>query len=103
MKVNSEAIYGTRSLAPFKEGKICISKKGSNTIYIYYMSAANEIMPVQVGMSTYALPPGSKVEMVGTGTSLKWQKKGDGFYITIPDTLRNSPPSKYVWVMKATF
>ena len=28
MKVNGEAIYGTRALAPFKEGKVCISKKG---------------------------------------------------------------------------
>jgi alpha-L-fucosidase len=103
IKVNGEAIYGTRSLAPFKEGKVCISKKGSNTIYIYYMAAANEAMPVQIGMSTFSLPAGSKVQMVGTGTSLKWQKKGDGFYVTIPETLRNSHPSKYVWVLKATF
>ena len=103
MKVNNEAIYGTRALAPYKEGKVCISKKGNNTVYIYYMAAENEIMPSQIGMTTYSLPAGAKIEMMGSGASLKWQKNGNGFLITIPDKIRNSPPSKYVWVMKATF
>jgi alpha-L-fucosidase len=103
MKVNSEAIYGTRAMAPYKEGKVCISKKGNNTVYIYYMAAQGEKMPAQIGMTTYSLPDGAKVEMMGTGTSLKWQKNGNGFLITIPDKVRNSPPSKYVWVMKVTF
>jgi alpha-L-fucosidase len=102
MKVNGEAIYGTRALAPYKEGRVCISKKGNNTVYIYYMAAENEIMPSQIGMTSYSLPAGARVEMLGTGTSLKWQKNGNGFFITIPDKIRNSPPSKYVWVMKAT-
>ena len=103
MKVNSEAIYGTRALAPYKEGKVCISKKGKNTIFIYYMADEGGIMPSHVGMTTFLLPEGSKVEMVGTGTRLKWQKTGNGFDITIPEKIRKSPPSKYVWVMRANF
>ena len=103
MNVNGEAIYGTRALAPYKEGKICISKKGSNTIYIYYMADDKETMPLNIGMTTFSLPQGSKVEMVGTGTPLKWQKNGNGFVISIPEKIKKSPPSEYVWVMKATF
>jgi alpha-L-fucosidase len=103
MKVNSEAIYGTRAMAPYKEGKVCVSKKGNNTIYIYYMAGENELMPSQIGMTTYSLPAGARVEMLGTGTSLKWQKTGNGFSITIPEKARKTPPSKYVWVMKATY
>jgi len=103
MKVNGEAIYGTRALAPYKEGKVCISKKGNNTIYIYYMADDNELMPSQIGMSTFSLPAGAKVEMAGTATALKWQKKGNGFIVAIPGSVRKTPPSKYVWVMKATF
>jgi alpha-L-fucosidase len=103
MKVNGEAIYGTRALAPYKDGNVCISKKGSNTVYIYYMAAENEVMPSQIGMTTYSLPASAKVEMLGNGISLKWQKNGNGFLISIPEKIRNSPPSKYVWVMKATF
>ena len=103
MKINSEAIYGTRAMAPFKEGKVCITKKGTNILYIYYMASENEVMPVQIGMTTYTLPAGSKVEMLGTGTILKWQKKGTGFIVVIPEKIRNAPPSKYVWVMKVTY
>jgi len=103
MKVNSEAIYGTRALAPYKEGKVSISKKGNNTVYIYYMAAENEAMPSQIGMTNYSLPAGAKVQMLGTGTTLKWQKAGNGFFINIPEKNRKAPPSKYVWVMKATF
>jgi alpha-L-fucosidase len=103
MKVNSEAIYGTRALAPFKEGKVCISKKGSNTIYIYYMADDGEAMPSQIGMTTFSLPQGAKVSIVGTGTSLKWQKSANGFTVSIPEKVRKNPASKYVWVLKAVY
>ena len=103
MKVNGEAIYGTRALAPYKEGKVCISKKGNNTIYIYYLADDKETMPSRIGMTTFSMPAGAKIEMVGTATPLKWQKNGNGFLIDIPEKIKNSPPSKYVWVMKAVF
>jgi alpha-L-fucosidase len=103
MNVNSEAIYSTRALAPYKEGKVCISKKGDHTVYIYYMADEGETMPSQVSMTTYSLPVGAKLKMLGSETSLKWTKTDKGFLINIPDRIRKSPPSKYVWVMKATF
>ncbi len=103
MKVNSEAVYGTRALAPYKEGKVCISQKGKDTIYLYYMADEGEAMPSTVGMSTFSLPAGSKVEMAGKGTSLRWQKNGNGFTVSIPESVRKAPPSKYVWVMKVTY
>ena len=103
MKVNGEAIYGTRALAPYKEGKVCISKKGDNTIYIYYLAEENEAMPSNIEMTTFSLPAGSKVQLVGQGTPLKWRKNGNGFVINLPEKIKKSPPSKYVWVMKAVF
>jgi alpha-L-fucosidase len=102
MKVNGEAIYGTRALAPYKEGKVCISKKGNNTIYIYYLADDGEKMPLQIGMSSFSLPKGAKLKMVGTDTSLKWSITGNGFTISIPEKIRNAPPSGYVWVIKAS-
>jgi alpha-L-fucosidase len=103
MKVNGEAIYGTRALEPYKEGKVCISKKGDNTIYIYYLADDGEKMPSQIGMSKFSLPKGAKVTMPGTGTSLKWSKTETGFSVTMPEKVRNNPPSKYVWVLKAVY
>ena len=103
MRINSEAIYDTRALAPYKEGKVCISMKGDKTIYIYYMQDANEKMPVQIGMTSFSLPDGAKVQMLGSPVALKWQRNGNGFFVTIPEKIRENPPSRYVWVMKASF
>jgi alpha-L-fucosidase len=103
MKVNSEAIYGTRALAPYKEGKVCISKKGDHTIYIYYMADEGEKMPAQISMPSFSLPANAKVKMLGTDTSLKLVKANKGFYIDIPEKIRKSPPSNYVWVIRATY
>jgi alpha-L-fucosidase len=103
MKVNSDAIYGTRALAPYKEGKVCITKKGGNTLYLYYMADEGEQMPSQIGMSAFSLPAKAKIRMPGTDTNLKWNKTENGFAVTIPEKIRKSPPSKYVWVMKATY
>jgi alpha-L-fucosidase len=103
MKVNGEAIYGTRALEPYKEGKVCISRKGDNTIYIYYMADEGENLPSKLGMTNFALPKGAKVQLVGTGESLKWNNTGQGFSIVIPEKLRKNPPSKYVVVLKATY
>ena len=100
-EVNGEAIYGTRALAPYKEGKVCISKKGENTIYIYYLADDGEKMPAQIGMSSFALPVGTKLKMLGSEAHIKWQKTGNGFTVSIPEKVRKSPPSKYVWVLKA--
>jgi alpha-L-fucosidase len=103
MSINSEAIYGTRALAPYKEGRVCISRKGDNTVYVYIMADESEKIPAQIGMSSYALPAGAKITMLGTDTRLKWQKTGNGFIVNIPEKIRKSPPSKYVWVLKATY
>jgi alpha-L-fucosidase len=103
MNVNSEAIYGTRAQAPYKEGKVCITKKGDHTIYIYYLADEGETVPAQISMTTFSLPADAKVKMLGTDTFLKLEKTGSGFTAKIPDKIRKSPPSKYVWVLRATF
>ncbi len=33
MKINSEAIYETRAMAPYKEGNICMTQKEDGTMY----------------------------------------------------------------------
>jgi alpha-L-fucosidase len=102
MKVNNEAIYGTRALAPYKEGKVCITRKGNNTFYLYYIADEGETMPAQIGMSSYCLPEKAKIKLLGTSNYLKWKKEGNGFVVSIPERERKSPLSKYVWVFKAT-
>jgi alpha-L-fucosidase len=100
MKVNSEAIYGTRAMAPYKDGKVCINRKGEKTWYIFYMADEGEMMPPAVTMNGLTLPAGAKVSVVGTGARCSWKNGHSSFTVDIPAQVRNHPPSDYVWVMK---
>jgi len=103
MKINGEAIYGTRAMAPYKDGKVCISKKGEKSWYVYYMAAEGEKMPAEISMKGITLPPGARVTVPGSKTVCRWQNGAESFTINVPASLRNSPPSDYVWVFRAEF
>ncbi|HSO78281.1 MAG TPA: hypothetical protein VLQ76_06920, partial [Bacteroidales bacterium] len=103
MKVNGEAIYGTRAMAPYKDGKVCISKKGEKSWYVYYMADEGEKMPAEISMKGITLPQGARVTMPGSKTVCRWQNGAGSFTINVPAALQNSPPSDYVWVFRAEF
>jgi alpha-L-fucosidase len=103
MATNSEAIYGTRAMAPYKDGKVCINRKGEKTWYIFYMADEGEAMPAQVTMKGLVIPAGAKVTVPGSGARCTWKNGTDSFTINIPASIRNNPPSDHVWVMKAEF
>ena len=57
MKVNSEAIYETRTVAPYKEGKVCLTKKkDGGAVYAVYLPGKDENRPPQ-SISLKSLQP----------------------------------------------
>ena len=100
MKVNSEAIYGTRAMAPFKDGKVCINRKGDKTWYLFYMADEGEAMPAQITMTGLTLPAKAKITMPGSQQSFPWKNGQNAFTVNVPSAVRKDPPSDYVWVMK---
>ena len=103
MKVNGEAIYGTRAMAPYKDGKVCISKKGERCFYVFYMADEGVRMPAEISMKGITLPEGTRVTMPGSKTACRWHNDSGSFTISVPSSLRSTPPSDYVWVFKAEF
>jgi alpha-L-fucosidase len=103
MNINGEAIYGTRAMAPYRDGKVCINRKGDNTWYLFYMADEGENMPAAVAMKGLTLPQGAKVTVNGTKTKCSWLNGTDSFTVNIPSKVINKPPSDYVWVMKIEF
>jgi alpha-L-fucosidase len=103
MDINGEAIYGTRAMAPYKDGKVCVNRKGDNTWYLFYMADEGESMPDSVTMKGLTLPQKSVVTVTGTKTRCSWQNGADSFTVNIPSKIRSNPPSDYVWVMKVEF
>ncbi len=100
MKVNAEAIYGTRAIAPYREGNICLTQKDDN-IYAIYLAGADETRPPSViSLEKVQTTPLTKITMLGSTGTLKWKPEGNGISVKIPESIRNHPASQYAWVLK---
>jgi len=101
MKINSEAIYNTRPLAPYKENNICMTKLKDGTVYYIYLAAEGEDkIPEEISIVSHKLPEKAKISLLGVRGHLKWESAGNGFKILVPKKIRNKPPCKYAWVFK---
>ena len=102
MKVNSEGIYNTRAVIPYREGKICFTRnEDSGNMFFFYLSDEGENeMPSEIIVKSYQPESGDKVILLGYKGTLKWDKYDSGFRVTIPENLRKNPPCKYAWTIK---
>ncbi len=100
MKVNGEAIYDTRAMAPYKDGKVCINRKGEKTWYLFYMADEGEKIPEKISMKGISLPNGATVKLLGTKTQCKWTNDGDSFTVSIPLSARLNHKVDFVYVLK---
>jgi alpha-L-fucosidase len=100
MKVNGEAIYGTRAIEPYKDGKVCLTGKQDGSLFAIYLPDKNErTLPSKVWLNSIQAKPGSRVELLGHG-NVKWEKSGNGMLIHVPEKAMASPPCKEAWSFK---
>jgi alpha-L-fucosidase len=99
MKINSSAIYDTKAIAPYKEGKICLTQGKEDEVYMIYLAEKGEnTIPAEIILKSVSPAKGAKIKLLGSKKNLKWKSNGSGFTVTVPENLRNNPPSKYAWV-----
>ena len=94
MRVNSEAIYGTRSIAPYKEGRVCWTRKGHTTYLIVLAENGETAPPARV--KAPSLKQAKQVRMLGAAEAIAWSTT-DGLTIEIPESVRRSPPCDHAW------
>jgi len=101
MKINGSALYGTRAIAPFKEGKICFTRMADGSINAIYLADENvKQLPETITISAFTPKAGSRVVMLGVNDPLKWEKSGNGFIVHLPESLRANPPCNYAWALR---
>lgn len=96
LDVNGEAIYGTRAVAPYKVGRVCLTKKGT-TVYLIYLADKDDIAP-PAKLSVPAITGGRSVRMLGVETpvTVTFDEK-TGLSIEIPETIRQKLPCQDAW------
>ena len=103
IEINGEAIYATKAIAPYKEGRVCLTQRKDGTLYAIYLAEEGQKRPpAEIALSTLQPSDNAEIVMVGTGTKLAWKKAGEGFRVTIPAGLRNNPPCQHAWVIRVS-
>jgi alpha-L-fucosidase len=103
MKVNSGAIYGTRAVAPYKEGKICFTRMRDGVINAIYLAGEGETQPPEtIRIGSFTPRAGSAVSMLGVRDPVHWENGPGGFVIHVPESARTSPPCDHAWTFRFT-
>ncbi|NLB54311.1 MAG: alpha-L-fucosidase, partial [Lentisphaerae bacterium] len=95
LKVNGEAIYSTRPIAPFQEGSVRFTKK-DNIIYAIILPDENGNMPDKISITSFTPVEGSQLELLGYGRDIKYRRLSEGFEVCLPEGL----PDSYATVVK---
>jgi alpha-L-fucosidase len=94
MKINGEAIYETRPVAPYKEGNICYTfKKNGNGYAIILMDEKEPSLPKSVSLPVFSTRMIRNISMLGYYKPLKWKDANGRIVVSLPEKVRTSPPS----------
>lgn len=93
LDINGEAIYGTRPIAPYKEGDVVFTRKGKSVYAIVVPRNEGEAVAEKIVLKS--MKPIGDVTLLGSAEKLKWSAEGDGVVITLPSAVRTIPQGRY--------
>jgi alpha-L-fucosidase len=103
LKVNGEAIYSTRPVAPNTDGKLRMTGRKDGSAYFVYLADEKESsVPGEIRVASGQPAAGARVTLLGSAEPLAWRAEGAGFAVTIPAGLRANAPCRYAWTVKVS-
>jgi len=103
IKVNGDAIYRSRPIAPYKDGKVRMTSQKDGSVFFLYLADENEtVMPKEIRVTSHRPAEGARVTLLGTSAPLTWRAEGDGFVVAIPESVRVKAPCRYAWAIKVS-
>ena len=96
MKVNGEAIYGTRMFSVFGEGKNIryTQSKDQRTRYIFIFDYPQK----ELVLTKMNLSKTSSLQLLGSKEKIKWKKTAEGVELSLPPLKKVL--TDHVWVIK---
>lgn len=88
MKINGDAIYATKAVAPYKDGKVCFTRKKNGNVYAIYLLDKGEKLPATISFSGLKPVKGAKLTLLGAKDKLSWKATADGTQISIPAAIQ---------------
>lgn len=101
LRLNGEAIYGTRPMAPYKDGQVVFTKKGRSLYAIYLTNKEGEGLPAKVSWKGAVPFAKSRVLLLGAKKPLTWSADENGVTtVEIPPEVQQTPPCQHAFVFK---
>lgn len=98
IKINGEAIYGSRMFSVFGEGENIryTQSKNGEVKYIFLFDFPKE----KLLLTKISFSKNTKLQLLGSASKLSWKQKGNAVEVNVPASLKSI--SNYVWVIKVT-
>lgn len=103
LKVNGEAIYATRPLPPYADGRVRLTRGKDGSAYFTVLAAEDGAMPEAEAIGAHCPAAGARVTLLGAGVRLPWSRSpAGGFTVRFPERTRRAPPCRHAWVVKVS-
>jgi len=100
LRVNGEAIYGTRPIRPYECDHVFLTKR-DDTLYLASLARDDEGLPPSE-IAVAFIEGAATVRMVGTDEPVDWKMGPEGLALSVPKTIRQSPPCEHAWTFALT-
>ncbi len=101
MKINGEAIYGTRPLPPYRTGQIAYTQSRQGPAYAIVLARENEKqIPAHITLPSLMPAEKAKLTLLGSKDELEWKQSGADLEIAIPERLRDYQPGAHAWTIR---
>jgi len=101
MRINGEAIYNSRPLAPYLEGGTCFTQSREGAAYAIYLANENDrSVPSQITLSSLTPATNARISLLGAEGNLPWEFSGGKLMVRIPESIQKNPPCEHSWVFK---
>lgn len=102
MKVNSESIYDTHPIAPYRQGKLAYTQnRFTDAIYVTYLvDSVDDKLPEAVIFNNITPADNAELRILGNNQKLKWKSLGKDCLVEIPQDLIESIKGECAYVFK---
>ena len=101
MRVNGEAIYNTRPLAPYRQGAACFTRSRDGAAYAIYLAGEKETsVPSRITIASVIPAKSARISLLGAEGDLSWEISGGRLTVLIPESIRKNPPCEHAWALK---
>jgi alpha-L-fucosidase len=101
MKVNSEAIYETRPLAPYRTGQIAYTRSRNGSAYAVILAREGEKqIPGQILLPSLRPGKNALITMLGSTEKLTWAQNGNDVSVTVSENARQNQVGSPAWTLR---